>query len=684
MENLNSLPSGNYWISNSSVNRSPYNINYDIDDAKRADGFGVLKHPNDNTICVDRGLFLKCNGTDNQKYRLTMDGRIYSKVDGFVRTNFTEDPTGGLFSSMITTMRPDFSPTAVSLWNETAPRDGEGNARVYERWFNKPLLGTTVCGNAEENTTRGACSCVCEKGAGSCPTGTRAFANEDCSILVAKYYEPRTRKFCVKDSWQAENKDLCARGDISVKTVDGKLDIDKCKLQYKGDVCGKNYEPVSDGAWAPWSRETVNSPSTIKFCSQHDAVAGKPFLDSQNYPKCMDWCKNNEQLCIAAKNNYCRDYPLNPVCPEYCEKNNNDPCREIFKKFCVGKNLESDSCKKFCSNLPNPAYPYQPVNTCDEPLKAYCKELIALEGMTPEKLQQIGICDCFMPGDFYEVYKKGIEKDVEVPSVLLAECIFGPCAVSSLKPYLQRQRATKCPSEINCVQAQDYTFQGDTRGRVKISNDIACGNLRDPDTKCKLLTQFRSGTDCVDCKGVQDPKNPKATDITLLKGGTLANYKNTCICLDQTKVYNRIRGTCDTCPEGSKLNTDRTECVCLEGLELNHKLNKCVKKCAGGSYYDVDLGDCKEGIVCQLPEILNEMGTACFTPCEKGYHYENGSCHKDKITCEESQHYDEKNDRCVENTSESSYKWLIIIVVVIIIALCLILASAYFAYKRRN
>jgi hypothetical protein len=212
------------------------------------------------------------------------------------------------------------------------------------------------------------------------------------------------------------------------------------------------------------------------YCASHDSTASDPTTNLLGKPMYTNnYCINSiynqpdyTQKLFEIKNNYCKSYPLLHDCPSYCApmldntgKIVDKPCTATLDSFCVGDNIKFRACRNYVSN--------KYVNKDDE-IKKYCSQL------TDPLKEDLELCGCFMPTDYYKNFMKSIESDdIKVDYDISQQyCYFGPCAASTIKPYYYKTENPNCPDINACVT---YSFQNiNVNGQVDPSDIIIIKN----------------------------------------------------------------------------------------------------------------------------------------------------------------------------------------------------------------
>lgn len=215
---------------------------------------------------------------------------------------------------------------------------------------------------------------------------------------------------------------------------------------------------------------------SLDYCATHDSGSSDPSSNSLGRPMFLsDPCINaiysspDPGLSLyQVKNEYCKSYPLLHDCPSYCApmldntgKIVTKPCTPTLDNFCEGSNIKYRGCKSYVAN--------KYVNK-DDQIFSYCSQF-----SDPLK-EDLELCGCFMPTDYYKNFMKSIESDdIKVDyDVSQQYCYFGPCAASTIKPYYYKINNPSCPDINACVT---YSFENiNVNGEIDSSDVIIIKN----------------------------------------------------------------------------------------------------------------------------------------------------------------------------------------------------------------
>lgn len=214
--------------------------------------------------------------------------------------------------------------------------------------------------------------------------------------------------------------------------------------------------------WTPASQK-CNEPLT-KYCSG----SAKLFTN----PVCKQWCDSNKDKCVEAKKNYCNTpsklrNDLN--CKSFCTDND---CDQSVQKLCVGENLNTPDCVKYCFGTAIGQYKYD----CKDAVYEYCK--------VPAN-QSKPMCQCYLPQSFYaEQYNDFLQtipikaRDAVKQITTMPRCNYQPCTGVKDR-YPLRENQAQCPNQVLCLQDIDLTGakldQSSVQAQQKCGIEFTCG-----------------------------------------------------------------------------------------------------------------------------------------------------------------------------------------------------------------
>ena len=132
-----------------------------------------------------------------------------------------------------------------------------------------------------------------------------------------------------------------------------------------------------------------------------------------NDPKCIEWIKNQKTYTGS----------------------------DIYKKVCIGANLEIEGCKSWCSKSEN---------NCDVALKSYCDTL------TIDNKRTSSVCSCFLPDSFYTTLLSNLKSKINVGTyydkniaLVHTTCASGSIRKNADKNNMKPYECVKIPSVDN-------------------------------------------------------------------------------------------------------------------------------------------------------------------------------------------------------------------------------------------
>ena len=163
----------------------------------------------------------------------------------------------------------------------------------------------------------------------------------------------------------------------------------------------------------------------------------------------------------------------------------------ILNDVCVGSNLETDVCKTYCS--------VNDVN-CDARLISHCTDpdTDTLSDATAD------LCGCFMGNEFYRNYFNSLTDKFHFQVLTPPKnvCYFDYCASSTIKPYAEKQKQTKCPDIMTCFQNVDVKMDAGGKiiaGDIHVKQSEKCTSIK---TKCKVTADCPIGSHLVCVEGI--------------------------------------------------------------------------------------------------------------------------------------------------------------------------------------
>ena len=480
----------------------------------------------------------------------------------------------------------------LTLWNKDIfPKYPMTPADYVEIFKDKSKTQVFNCAPGDVGGSDGNC--------GSCPrsqhnTGSvswspifqQAAYDRTCPAQTKKIYGFNERRssgttsflnwdlYCEKSADESEitpeRRQACASLDPSVLDSEGKLDFCKCNFETSPitiDGTQIENENTKNVVYAPWSADTKSSEIYKTFCSQHDSSKGGPMFSTDK--RCNAWCTSpgNEANCTAAKDAYCKLFPLHQECSMACS-NNSMNCFKTYDTMCVGEALNTEQCQTWCK---------QKGVDCDSRLKGYCKDIRG------QKLDNSNICGCFLPDDFYKNYFESLTKKIAIPPNMKEvppSCYFTSCSTQDLKPYNEKQDGLKCPNVQSCIQDVEYTNTGTVTNEPTLTQNSECNfcpvNQIWSDTEKRCLAYFwkpdewsrcsKEGKQTREFTCMDDSDNP--VDSKLCTAKKPEDNNKSCSSYRWTGVW----GDCDP----TTLKQSRTN-VCLDNTDKPADKDKCIQ-----------------------------------------------------------------------------------------------------------
>lgn len=242
----------------------------------------------------------------------------------------------------------------------------------------------------------------------------------------------------------------------------------------------------SDSLWNPdekkWDALIVNETpeNIINFCSQHDSIQNKPFLESENFQNtCVLWANNNPKERLKSLEKYCNinnfkssDNCLETLCDEECKG------KKI--EYCVlnSQNLITDECLYFCQ-----VYGTSSKN-CDKAIKDYCSakdrtSIYSSSGVTNAKK----LCSTFLPETFYKTYYDSLKDNTNLTTVIKETvdpiCYF-PFFTNVVKndTNIQTRLNTCTDKRYSCFSSATIDKDGKINTAIVIDDDPVCKEFK--------------------------------------------------------------------------------------------------------------------------------------------------------------------------------------------------------------
>lgn len=229
-----------------------------------------------------------------------------------------------------------------------------------------------------------------------------------------------------------------------------------------------------------WDDLASNMTNAIDFCSQHDTINNKPFLDSNIFENtCVLWANNNPKERLESLNKYCNTDKFKSVSNNCLETTCDEECKRKQIEYCSNpqnNSLTTDECIYACDIYSTEN------NNCNRAIKEYCSvkdrtSIYSLIGNDNAKK----LCSTYLPEDFYKTYYDSLKNNTNLTSIITTEsepiCYFPFISKTKFQnkdPVVQQKLAKCTDKKYSCFSSVSVDNTGKITSPIVIQDDSIC------------------------------------------------------------------------------------------------------------------------------------------------------------------------------------------------------------------